>query len=67
MSNDIDEKLFKQIFGHTLTKLSNKLINAKKKKNRIILTNNKNEEKLCEECQTSYCRHSVIYGGLEVR
>ena len=32
MSNDIDEKLFKQIFGHTLTKLSNKLINEKKKK-----------------------------------
>ena len=32
MSNDIDEKLFKQIFGHTLTKLSNKLINDKKKK-----------------------------------
>ena len=68
MSNDIHEKLFKQIFGHTLTKLSNKLINEKKKKkNRIILTNNKNEEKLYEECQTSYCRHSVIYGGLEVR
>ena len=27
MSNEIDEKLFEQIFGHTLIKLANKLIN----------------------------------------
>ena len=35
MSNEIDKKLFKQIFGHTLETLANKLINTtnKKKKN----------------------------------
>ena len=32
MSNDIDEKLFEQIFGHTLIKLANKLINTTDKK-----------------------------------
>ena len=30
MSNEIDEKLFEQIFGHTLIKLVDKLINTKK-------------------------------------
>ena len=29
MSNEIDKKLFKQIFGHTLIKLADKLINKK--------------------------------------
>ena len=39
MSNDIDKKLFKQIFGHTLETLAIKLINTKKKEeNQIILT-----------------------------
>ena len=32
ISNEIDEKLFKQIFGHTLETLANKLINTKTKK-----------------------------------
>ena len=32
MSNEIDKKLFKQIFGHTLIKLADKLINATNKK-----------------------------------
>ena len=32
MSNDINEKLFKQKFGHTLIKLANKLINRQKRK-----------------------------------
>ena len=31
MSNETDKKLFKQIFGHTLETLANKLINAKNK------------------------------------
>ena len=31
MSNEIDEKLFEQIFGHTLIKLANELINKYKK------------------------------------
>ena len=62
MSNEIDEKLFKQIFGHTLQTLANKLINTiNKKENQIIVNNiNKNEAKLCEECGTSYGRDWVI-------
>ena len=31
MSNDIDEKLSEQIFGYTLEKLANKLINPTNK------------------------------------
>ena len=51
MSNEIDEKLFEQIFDHTLTKLANKLINTtNNKENQIIVKNiNKNKEKLYEE------------------
>ena len=50
MSNEIDKKLFKQIFGHTLIKLANKLINTtNKEENQIIVKNiNKNKEKLHE-------------------
>ena len=50
MSNKIDEKLFEQIFGHTLIKLANKVINAKnKEENQIIVKNiNKNIDKLFE-------------------
>ena len=40
MSNEIDEKLFEQIFGHKLIKLVDKLINTTdKKENRIIVKN----------------------------
>ena len=40
MSNEIDEKLFEQIFGHTLIKLADKLINTtNKKRNQIIVKN----------------------------
>ena len=51
MSNEIDEKLFKQIFDHTLIKLADKLINTtNNKENQIIVKNiNKNKEKLYEE------------------
>ena len=47
MSNKIDEKLFEQIFGHTLIKLANKVINAKnKEENQVIVKNiNKNIDK----------------------
>ena len=50
MSNEIDKKLFEQIFGHTLIKLADKLINTtNKKENQIIVKNiNKNKEKLYE-------------------
>ena len=51
MSNGIDEKLFKQISGHTLETLANKLINTKsKEENQITVNNiNKNKDKLYEE------------------
>ena len=40
MSNDIDEKLFEQIFGHILIKLADKLINTtNKEENQIIVKN----------------------------
>ena len=38
MSNEIDKKLFEQIFGHTLLKLTDKLINtANKEENQMIV------------------------------
>ena len=51
MSNEIDEKLFEQIFGHTLIKLADKLINTiNKEENQIIVKNiNKNKNKLLEK------------------
>ena len=40
MSNEIDKKLFEQIFRHILEKLANKLINAtNKEQNQIIVEN----------------------------
>ena len=53
MSNEIDKKLFEQIFGHTLETLANKLINTtNKKENQIIVENiDKNKDKLYEECE----------------
>ena len=51
MSNEIDKKLFEQIFGHTLETLANKLINTtNKEENQIIVNNiNKNKDKLYEQ------------------
>ena len=50
MSNIIDKKLFEQIFGHTLIKLADKLINTTdKEENQIIVKNiEKNKDKLFE-------------------
>ena len=46
MSNTIDETLFKKIFGHTLIKLADKLINTTdKEKNQIIVKNIKANKK----------------------
>ena len=40
LSSTIEEKLFEQIFGHTLIKLAYKLINTtNKKRNQIIIKN----------------------------
>ena len=51
MSNEIDKKLFEQIFGHTLIKLADKLINTtNKEENQIIINNiNKNKDKLYDQ------------------
>ena len=50
MSHDIDGNLFEQIFGHTLIKLADKLINTtNKEENQIIVKNiEKNKDKLFE-------------------
>ena len=57
MSNDIDEKLFEQIFGHTLIKLADKLINTtNKKENQIIVKSvNKNKKKHFEKDELNDC------------
>ena len=51
LSNIIDKKLFKQIFGHTFETLANKLINTtNKEENQIIVKNiNKNRDKLYKQ------------------
>ena len=55
LPNEIDEKLFKQIFGHKFETLANKLINTtNKEENQIIVKNiNENKQKLYEEDETS--------------
>ena len=62
MSNEIDKKLFEQIFGHTLIKLADKLINTtNKEENQIIVKNiNKNKEKLCKQDETDPFHDWVI-------
>ena len=48
MSNEIDEELFKQIFGHTIIKFADNLINTKNKEKNQINVNDihKNKGKL---------------------
>ena len=60
LSNEIDEKLFEQIFGHTLIKLADKLINTtNKEENQIIVKNiEKNKDKLFE--MVDYSNEGVI-------
>ena len=55
MSNIIDEKLFKEIFGHTFETLANKLINTTNKEENQIIVNNikENKEKLYKEYEMS--------------
>ena len=50
MSNEIEKKLFEQLFGHALETLANKLMNTtNKEENQIIVKNiNKNKDKLYE-------------------
>ena len=51
MSNETDENLFEQTFGHTFETLANKLINTtNKKENQIIVKNiDKNKDKIFKE------------------
>ena len=58
----IGKKLFQQIFGHTLEALANKLTNTTNKEENQIIVNdiNKNNDKLYEECETSYGCDYVI-------
>ena len=51
MSNEIDERFFEQIFGHTLIRLGDKLINrTNKDENQIIAKNiDKNKYKIYKE------------------
>ena len=46
MSNEIDEKLFEKIFGHTLIKLVDKLINTTNKEENQIIAKNINTNKI---------------------
>ena len=45
MSNEIDKKLFEQIFGHTLVKIVDKLINTTNKEENQIIVNDINSSK----------------------
>ena len=56
MLNEIDEKLFEKIFGHTLIKLADKLINTtNKEENQITVKNiNTNIKKLNKQENTSH-------------
>ena len=57
LSNEINEELFKQIHGHTLETLANKLINTtNKEENQIIVKNiNKNRDKLYKQQRGWLC------------
>ena len=56
VSNDINEKLFEQIFGHTFVTLANKLINTTNKGENQIIVNDieKNNDKLYEKKKNSH-------------
>ena len=49
--NDVDDNLFKEIFGHTSVKLADKLINTTSKEENQILINDieKNKDKIFEQ------------------
>ena len=55
LSNIIDKKIFKRIFGHTFETLANKLINTtNKEENQIIVKNiNKNKGKIYKQKKES--------------
>ena len=50
LANELDEKLFEEIFGHTFVTLANKVINTTNKEEKQIIINDvkKNKDKLYE-------------------
>ena len=68
MSNIIDKKVFKQIFGHTFETLANKLINTTNKEENQIIVNNikENKEKLYKEYEMSGLYDYVINQAIDV-
>ena len=68
LSNIIDEKVFKQIFGHTFETLANKLINTTNKEENQIIVNNikENKEKLYKEYEMSGLYDYVINQAIDV-
>ena len=62
ISNDIEENLFEEVFGHTLVTLANKLINTTNKEENQTIVNNieKNKDKLYEQDEF---HNSVIQPG----
>ena len=62
LSNIIDKKLFKQIFGHTFETLANKLINTTNKEENQIIVNNisENKQKLYKEYKIRDSSYDVI-------
>ena len=62
LSNIIDKKIFKRIFGHTFETLANKLINTTNKEENQIIVNNikENKEKLYEVNEMSDLYDYVI-------
>ena len=73
MSNEIDKKLFKQIFGHTVETLANRLTNrTNKEENEIIVKNiNENKEKLYKQKRDDYViqpskRHIDLFDAINL-
>ena len=62
LSNEIDEKLFEQIFGHKFETLANKLINTTNKEENQIIVNNisENKQKLYKEYKIRDSSYDVI-------
>ena len=62
LSNIIDKKIFKQIFGHTLEALANKLIDTtNKKENQIIVKNINANKKIVHKQEKTFSYNYVIH------
>ena len=51
--NDVDDNLFKEVFGHTSVQLADKLINTTSKEENRMLINDigKSKDKILEKCK----------------